>query len=461
MSIKITDDSIRPLLDSYFDSSTTIENLRRLSGGASRETWAFTVSTDEARHDLVLRRDHGSNPGSTDRATEYELLKVVEAGGVLVPEVKFVLPPEANLGEGFVMNMIAGETIPRKILRDDEFEDARLVLAQQCGIQAALIHQIDVTDLPALLVLGPQEQIKQHRDLIDALGEPHPAFELGLQWLENNIPEAVEPKLVHGDFRNGNLIVGPEGLRAVLDWELSHLGDPAEDLGWCCVRSWRFGVNDKPVGGFGSRKEMLDAYVDAGGEVIDEQRLFFWEVLGTLKWGVICEMQAFTHLSGRVRSVELATLGRRIAETEWDLLRTIYPEQVADTKTTTPVATDTGSIHDRPRAAELLEAVREFIERDVRSSENERLAFHARVAMNALGIVERELILGESIDSPIIARLGNLLDEKGSPSELVTQLSARIRAGDPKSIGHEGIALVCDLVRAKLEVANPHYLEDE
>jgi hypothetical protein len=143
------------------------------------------------------------------------------------------------------------------------------------------------------------------------------------------------------------------------------------------------------------------------------------------------------------------------------LLRTIYPEQVADTKTTTPVATDTGSIHDRPRAAELLEAVREFIERDVRSSENERLAFHARVAMNALGIVERELVLGESIDSPIIARLGNLLDEKGSPSELVTQLSARIRAGDPKSIGHEGIALVCDLVRAKLEVANPHYLEDE
>jgi aminoglycoside phosphotransferase (APT) family kinase protein len=121
MSIKITDDSIRPLLDSYFDSSTTIENLRRLSGGASRETWAFTASTDEARHDLVLRRDHGSNPGSTDRATEYELLKVVEAGGVLVPEVKFVLPPEADLGEGFVMNMIAGETIPRKILRDDEF----------------------------------------------------------------------------------------------------------------------------------------------------------------------------------------------------------------------------------------------------------------------------------------------------------------------------------------------------
>lgn len=172
-------------------------------------------------------------------------------------------------------------------------------------------------------------------------------------------------------------------------------------------------------------------------------------------------MQAFTHLSGRVRSVELATLGRRIAETEWDLLRTIYPEQVAATKTTTPIATDTGSIHDRPRAAELLEAVREFIERDVRSSEDERLAFHARVAMNALGIVERELVLGEGIDAPIIARLEDLLDEKGSPSELVTRLSTRIRSGDPKIISHEGTELVCDLVRVKLEIANPRYLEGE
>ena len=128
------------------------------------------------------------------------------------------------------------------------------------------------------------------------------------------------PRLVHGDFRNGNFIVGPDGIRAVLDWELAHLGDPIEDLGWLCVKSWRFGVVDKVVGGFGDVPALLEAYRAAGGAPVDEETLRFWIVLGTIKWGVICVGQAFTHLNGIVRSIELATLGRRVAEMEWDLL---------------------------------------------------------------------------------------------------------------------------------------------
>jgi aminoglycoside phosphotransferase (APT) family kinase protein len=106
----------------------------------------------------------------------------------------------------------------------------------------------------------------------------------------------------------------------VLDWELAHLGDPAEDLGWLCVKSWRFGVVDKLVGGFGDVPQLLDAYEHASGRRIDEDTLRWWIALGTLKWGVICIAQAFTHLTGGLRSVELATLGRRVAEMEWDLL---------------------------------------------------------------------------------------------------------------------------------------------
>src|SRR4029077_10049437 len=151
----------------------------------------------------------------------------------------------------------------------------------------------------------------------------HPAFELGLRWLDAHTPTGAAVRasaLVHGDFRNGNIIVGPDGIVAVLDWELAHLGDPIEDLGWLCVKSWRFGVNDKLVGGFGDISDLLDAYEQASGVRVDEETLRYWVVFGTLKWGVITIAQAFTHLSGAVRSVELATLGRRVSEMEWDLL---------------------------------------------------------------------------------------------------------------------------------------------
>jgi aminoglycoside phosphotransferase (APT) family kinase protein len=151
-------------------------------------------------------------------------------------------------------------------------------------------------------------------------------LELGLRWLEDHLPEtgaAAPPRLVHGDYRNGNFIVGPEGIRVVLDWELSHLGDPVEDLGWLCVKSWRFGNVDQRVGGFGTTDELLTAYAAAGGANVSPGHLRYWETFGTLKWGIICEMQCFAHLQGLVRSVELAALGRRIAETEWDLLELI------------------------------------------------------------------------------------------------------------------------------------------
>jgi aminoglycoside phosphotransferase (APT) family kinase protein len=299
-----------------------VVGLRRLSGGASRETWTFElVAPDGDRQGLVLRRDPGSHTGWSERATEYSLLEATAAAGVPVPRVRVLLGPDDDLGHGFVMDRVDGETIPRRILRDDIYAGARPLLAAQCGEIAARIHATDTATLPELPVQSAAFQIAQYRDNLDGFGEPHPAFELGLRWLADNAPpEAPKPTLVHGDFRNGNLIIGPDGVRAVLDWELAHLGDPAEDLGWLCVKSWRFGVVDKLVGGFGEVAQLLDAYERAGGRRIDEDTLRWWVALGTLKWGVICIAQAFTHLTGVLRSVELATLGRRVAEMEWDLL---------------------------------------------------------------------------------------------------------------------------------------------
>ncbi len=159
----------------------------------------------------------------------------------------------------------------------------------------------------------------QYRAILDALGEPHPAIELGLRWLDQNRPPSHRTTVVHGDFRLGNLIVGPDGLRAVLDWELAHLGDPLEDLGWLCVRAWRFGES-KPVGGFGEYDELFGSYAVASGTEVDPEVVRWWQILGTLKWGVMCIMQASSHLGGWSRSVELAAIGRRVCENEHDLL---------------------------------------------------------------------------------------------------------------------------------------------
>ena len=309
----------------YLGQAVAIEGVRRLSGGASRETWSFdAVATDGTRHGLVLRRDPGPAIGLSDRSVEFALLEAAHAGGVATPRVWFLLDPDDGLGSGFVMERIEGETIPRRILRDDTYAAARPKLAYQCGEQAARIHALDPAQLPALPVQGAREQIELYRNYLDGFGEAHPAFELGFRWLTEKAPsDPARPALVHGDFRNGNLVVGPDGIRAVLDWELAHLGDPVEDLGWLCVKSWRFGLTDRRVGGFGVVDDLLAAYSSAGGRDVDPVELRYWEALGTLKWGVMCEIQAFTHLEGAVRSVELATLGRRVAEMEWDLLELI------------------------------------------------------------------------------------------------------------------------------------------
>lgn len=244
------------------------------------------------------------------------------AGGVPVPAVV------AGVEGGYVMERIEGETIPRRILRDDVFAEARPEMAAQAGTIAARIHRLPLNGLPELPGFEGFEhpalaQVAQYRQLLDAFGEPHPVFELGLRWLEEHVPPFTGTALVHGDFRNGNFVVGPDGIRAVLDWELAHLGDPMEDLGWLCTRSWRFRQVDKPVGGFGDYGDLFAAYEEESGRVVDPEVVRYWEIFGALKWGEMCIVQAFTHLNGMHRSIELAAIGRRVCETEWHLLELI------------------------------------------------------------------------------------------------------------------------------------------
>ena len=293
-----------------------------MPGGASRETWAFDARLDGVLERLILRRDPPGRAATRDPANEARLLLAARRSGVPAPEARWGEPSSEPLGAPFiVMERVEGETIPRRILRDEALAGARTRLVGQCGAALASIH---ATPLDRLDFLGapqsPLQLVEGQLTLLGSLGEPHPLFELALRWLRSNAAAGRRPRLVHGDFRVGNVIVGAEGLRAVLDWELAHVGDPAEDLGWFCVRAWRFGNDDRPAGGLGSREELVEAYVAGGGEPVDAGELRFWEIYGSLRWGIMCLIQASFHLSGATRSVELAAIGRRACEMEWALL---------------------------------------------------------------------------------------------------------------------------------------------
>ena len=284
-----------------------VEALERLTGGASRETWRFAVG----REAFVLQRQRPGTP--RDMHVEVAVLEAAHATGVPVAEVVTSSRGMATnpLGEPFmVMRAVEGETIARKILRDDTFGSARPLIAGQIGRAMAQIHRIDHT---AIEGLEGEDQVARYVQLMDESGQAHPAFEIAFRWLEANRPAPRDWCLVHGDFRLGNVIVGDHGLRAVLDWELAHIGNPAEDLGWVCVRAWRFG-GDAPVAGLGTREELFDAYESVAGTRPDADTVFWWEVFGTLRWGIICIMQASAHRSGMSRSHELAAIGRRLGD---------------------------------------------------------------------------------------------------------------------------------------------------
>ncbi len=303
----------------HFGAAAEIEGLEPLLGGASRELWRFDAVVDGAPHELVLRRDPEGVEDPAGRRRELEALGAAHRHGVPVPE-PFWLHED---GSGLVMARRSGEAIPRRLLRDERYAHARAGLTAELAHAAASLHAVALDEVPSLDVPeGPPAQavIDYLEGELDRIGEPHPALELGLRWLRRNLLPADEPHLVHGDFRLGNLLVGERGLEAVVDWELCHVGDPVEDLGWLCIRSWRFGQDERPVAGVGSRDEMLSAYAAAGGREVTRDELFFWEVLGNVRWGVICLVQADAHLSGALHSLERAAIGRRTCEPEWDLL---------------------------------------------------------------------------------------------------------------------------------------------
>ncbi len=313
--------------------SSQVEGLARLSGGASQETWAFdVVNAAGVRKGLVLRRVPGGkrevdSVSAVPLPTEAAVIGVAAARGVPVPEIVHVCTPEDGLGEAYVMGRLDGETIARRILREADFATARGRLARQCGDALARIHAIPASEVPPLNTSGTLEQLAHYETLYHDYGARRPVLDLALSWLKRTPPAPRGPVLVHGDFRLGNLMVDADGLAGVLDWEITHFGDPREDIAWACINAWRFGVSENRVGGFGQLGDLLEAYAEAGGAPIAAEEIDWFEMLGSLKWAVMCMTMYHIFQTGADPSVERAAIGRRVSENEIDLVNLL--EKVA------------------------------------------------------------------------------------------------------------------------------------
>jgi aminoglycoside phosphotransferase (APT) family kinase protein len=432
--------------------------LRRLSSGASRETFTFATAS---HGELVVQIARGGGNKLVSAPDQPALLRAAAAIGVPVPGVVADGSDDEVLGASWaVVGALSGTADPKAILEGEGVPGPEQLIDDLAAALAA-IHRIDpgAANVPTI-----EDPLALLREWNDRLGEPHPAFELAFRALEAERPDAgsetaAPPRhtLVHGDFRMGNLMIGSDGLTGVLDWELAHTGDPVEDLGWLCVPAWRFTRLDRPAAGLGTHEQLLAAYERHSGVAVDPAALRWWELAGTLRWGVICVMQAFTHLSGATKSVEHAVIGRRACEVEWDLLQLLDPNPSDDDLLAAGIAARRHTpaplaLHDRPTAVELLEAARGALGDDVLPRLEGRSAFQARVVLRALGMVRRELEHSHehrALHAAALASVG-CADER--------ELAQAIREGALGERERHVYPAVRATVKAKLEVANPGYL---
>ena len=317
--------ALRAALLRHGGTDGEVQALQRLTGGATKQTWAFDWVSRDRVDRLILQQmtEVPAAPGGPPKLSAEQdaaLMVVAREHGVPAPVLRLVLDPAGPLGRGYVTERVDGETLGRKLVADAALAPARAVLARQCGAALAAIHRLPAQRLPFLQVLSPADELRLYVALLGGLERRHAALAYAVRWVADRLPARWAQAVVHTDFRTGNLIVGPEGLRCVLDWEIARIGDPMQDLAVLCLRTWRFG-GTPPVGGFGTREDLYAAYEAAGGMRVDPERVRFWEVFNNLKWAISCVRRGSARRAdGRPAGIELGAIGRRLEEPLWDLL---------------------------------------------------------------------------------------------------------------------------------------------
>jgi aminoglycoside phosphotransferase (APT) family kinase protein len=334
---------IQNYLQDKLSSALKVQNFCSLSGGggACQDNYSFDLFVEtgeyQGMHSLVLRTDKGASLyASLPKKFEFQVCSMAYQAGVKTPKPYWLEPDTGYTGNPFyIMQRIGGKANGRYIVKDICLNAVRKTFSEVLAQNLSAIHSItpqttDDTELRAVLDRAGLDLnsysvnvISELRNELSKLPEAHPAIELVLNWAEkrNFVPDKLV--LVHGDFRTGNFMVSPSGLEGIIDWEFAHWGDRHEDISWLCLRDWRFGKQNKEVGGFGSREEFYRAYQKHSGLEVDPQKVLYWEVIGNARWAIGAAGQAERHLSGKDKGIELASIGRRVCEMEFEAMRLV------------------------------------------------------------------------------------------------------------------------------------------
>jgi len=325
--IPMIEEKIRAYLHSKLPqaSSLALRNFRRHTEGWSWETFSFDASWEEhgrkVRQGYVLRKepDRAGVVGKYDTFAQFRVLRALEDTPVAAPPVFWYELTRDILGAPFfIMEKVEGEIpLPWADKEHGPFADAaeQHNIARQFIENLAHLHTVD-WQAKGLAFLGApqpgqgaalQEVEKWETQLNQVELTPMPLLRRALLWLKQHAPIAPRISIIHGDYRLGNFICGDGRIVAMLDWELVHLGDPLEDIGWICLRPWR--GRSQYMASLIERAELYQLYESLTGIHVTDEHVRFYEVLGNLKLAVIHLTAARAFEDGTNPDVRLATMG--------------------------------------------------------------------------------------------------------------------------------------------------------
>jgi len=450
--------------------------LTPLSGGSIQENWGLDARFDGGTLDggqrLVLRAAGDTGvPSSLDRLQEFAVLKAAFAAGVTVPEPLFACADPAVFGKPFfVMSRAPGSAAAHRITRDTALDPVLPKIAERLGRELARIHTIrpprpDLGFLRAYEAFGPARQIAGFRTYLGTHPAPRPVLEWGLCWLETHLPPTAAPVLCHHDFRTGNYLLDGARLTGILDWEFAGWGDPHEDIGWFCSKGWRFARLDREAGGIADRAPFYCGYESESGRSIDPVRVYFWEVLASVRWAVIALQQSDRHIVGGERSLDLALTGRRADECELEILMLLDPGGApADRRNSAARQRAKHSdTRDLPGAPALLALARDVLVEELLPLLPPERRLDARLVANCMAIAEREAGDGSVTFTAIVAELKALFppapgDEEEEP---LRRFARELRNGGFENSPERAAtarAILWRLTVARLRLANPRFL---
>jgi len=266
-----------------------VGELTHIPGGASRETWRFAACAGGQRRGMIVRIDPETSLIDTDRATEFRAMEAAYKAGLPAPETLFLVEDLTWLGRPF---SISAEVPGCQSAADGIAPEHRAEVGRQKWAIMGRLAALDPTELGVEGVMAAttretcaMEQVDYWAKVIeeDELS-PNPVAHAAIRWLRRHPPPPAQKlSLVHGDFRTGNFLYSPQGeIKAVLDWEMAHIGDPLEDLAWSMDPLWCW-IEPQKAGRLLPHKEAVRVWEAASGLTVDPEAFRWWQVFAALK----------------------------------------------------------------------------------------------------------------------------------------------------------------------------------